>query len=109
MNHLSVDPLLPYLKHQNWLTCQECDMLNTVPSTHYKQKMELIVQFLRQKNGKIVCDDIFVKCIIWSGQLELAKLLGCTEHFMQQVLQCQPFPVFGNTYPMDSSPSKSHC
>ena len=84
-------------------------MLNTVPNTHYKQKMELIVQFLRQKNGKIVCDDIFVKSIIWSGQLELAKLLGCNEHFIQQVLHCQPFLTGGNAYPMDSSPSKSHC
>ena len=101
-----IDPLLPYLKHQNWLTPQEYDMLVAVPNTHYKQKMELIVRFLHQKNGRVVCDEVFVRCIIWSGQFDLAKLLGYTEHYMQQVLQCQPLPAAGNTWTGNDIPSK---
>lgn len=101
-----IDPLLPYLKHQNWLTPQEYEMLAAVPNTHYKQKMELIVRFLHQKNGRVICDEVFVRCIIWSGQFELAKLLGYTEHYMQQVLQCQPCLATGSTWAGDNIPSK---
>jgi len=100
-NHLSIDPLLPYLKHLNWLTPHEHDVIAAIPNTHYKQKMEMIVALLHQRNGRVWCDEVFLKCIIWSRQIDLAKLLGCTEHDIQQVYQCHPFlaPVVENINP----------
>lgn len=98
-NQLLVDPLLPYLKHQNWLTLQEYDMLAGM-GADYKQKMEWIVKFLHQKNGRVVCDEVFVKCIIWSGQIDLARMLGCNEHFIQQVVHCHPFPAQHPPFPV---------
>lgn len=82
-------------------------MLTAIPdTTHHKQKMELIVRILHQKNGRVVCDEVFIKCIIWSGQFDLAKLLGCTEHYIQQVVQCHPFPGPGNAWRHDDSPGE---
>ena len=97
-NQLSVDPLLPYLRHQNWLTPQEHEMIIATP-----HKKEMIIGILQQKNGRVWCDELFLKCIVWSRQFDLARSLGCTEHYIQQVLQFNPFIPAGNIPPVGNA------
>lgn len=77
--------------------------MTTIPNA---QKMDTILKFLQQKNGEVVCDQVFLRCIIWSRQFDLAKLLGCTEDDIQRVFQCHPFPGPTNIRQMDNNPGE---
>ena len=76
--HLRVEPLLPHLKQHNWLTPPDHEALNR-RELDRKRKVEMIVGILKMKNGRVWCDEVFLRCVLLSGQKEVAKMLGHVE------------------------------
>ena len=75
ITHLRVEPLLPHLKQHNWLTPPDHEAL-TKKGLDRKKKVEMIAAILRRKNGRIWCDEVFLRCVLLSGQKEVVKMLG---------------------------------
>jgi len=84
--HLLVEPLLPHLKQHNWLTPPDHEAL-TRRGLDRKRKVEIIVGILKRKHGRVWCDEVFLECVLSSGQKELVKLL---EHDVEEIPSLPP-------------------
>jgi len=90
---LKVDPILPYLKDEKWLTTDEYETLSS-PLINRRQKAEKILLLQPRKTiGGYNGEEILVKSIIWSGQEHLALKLGCTEEDIRQMQSQRPYCI----------------
>lgn len=72
-DQLDLDKLLPYLKQERMVTNDEYETLTNIAYTK-KQRREKLLIYLPRK-GKLYFEK-FGKCLVWSGQVELARHIG---------------------------------
>ena len=70
---LNLEKILPYLKHERMVTTDEYKML-TNPNFTVRQKREKLLIWLPRKGRDYFTN--FGKCLVWSGQTELARRIG---------------------------------
>ena len=70
---LNLDPLLPYLRQERMLTSDEYEMLTNVAFTKKQQRERLLI--ILPRKGRRYFEN-FGKCLVWSGQVELARHIG---------------------------------
>ena len=70
---LNLDKILPYLKQERMVTTDEYEIL-TNPNFTARQKREKLLIWLPRKGRNYFTN--FGKCLVWSGQTELARHIG---------------------------------
>ena len=70
---LDVDKVIPYLREQHMLTSDEHEQLSH-PMYSMRQKRERLLLLLPRKGKKHF--ENFGKCLVWSGQGDLAERIG---------------------------------
>ena len=90
VDNLQADSLLHYLRDRKWLTPDECDTLSSGQIAR-RQKVEKILLLLpRKSTSSFDGEKILVECIIWSGQQELTRKLGYTDHEINEISKRNP-------------------
>ena len=72
-SQLKLDKILPYLKQERMVTTDEYEML-TNPNFTVRQRREKLLIWLPRKGRNYFTK--FGKCLVWSGQSELARHIG---------------------------------
>lgn len=72
-NELNVEKILPYLKQERMVTTDEYETL-TSPTLNTRTKREKLLIWLPRKGRNYFTK--FGKCLVWSGQKELARHIG---------------------------------
>ena len=70
---LNLEKLLPYLRQERMITQDEYEIL-TNPNLTTKAKREKLLIWLPRKGRNYFVN--FGKCLVWSGQTELARHIG---------------------------------
>lgn len=70
---MNLDTLLPYLRQEQLVTTDEYETL-TNPAITAKQRRAKLLGYLPRKGSRYY--EKFSKCLVWSGQLELARHIG---------------------------------
>ena len=70
---LDLDKLLPYLRQERMVTNDEYEILTNVAYTRSQQRQRLLTMLPRK--GRHYFEN-FGKCLVWSGQVELARHIG---------------------------------
>ena len=70
---LNLEKILPYLKQERMVTTDEYEIL-TNPNFTARQKREKLLIWLPRKGRNYFTN--FGKCLVWSGQTELARHIG---------------------------------
>ncbi len=72
-NKLDLDKLLPYLKQERMVTNDEYEILTNIGYTKRQRRSKLLIMLPRK--GRDYFEN-FGKCLVWSGQAELARHIG---------------------------------
>ncbi len=72
-DQLNLDLLLPYLRQERMVTSDEYETLTNVAYTKKQQRERLLI--ILPRKGRNYFQN-FGKCLVWSGQVELARHIG---------------------------------
>ena len=72
-DQLNLDLLLPYLRQERMVTSDEYETLTNVAYTKKQQRERLLI--ILPRKGRRYFEN-FGKCLVWSGQVELARHIG---------------------------------
>ena len=72
-SQMNLDNLLPYLRQERMVTNDEYETLTNIGYTLKQRREKLLI--LLPKKGKYYFEK-FGKCLVWSGQAELARHIG---------------------------------
>lgn len=86
-NRVDLDKLLPFLRQERMVTNDEFEVLTNVAYTKSQLKQKLFTTILPRK-GRYYFEN-FGKCLVWSGQEEIARHIGID---VDSVPQC-PYAV----------------
>ena len=69
-----MEKVLPYLKQERMVTTDEYEMLTSPNFTTRQKRAEKLLKLLPRKGRNYFTN--FGKCLVWSGQTELARHIG---------------------------------
>ena len=72
-SELQVDKVLPYLRQERMLTADEYEQLTQTGIPTRTKREKLLIILPRKGRDHF---EVFVKCLVWSGQAELARKIG---------------------------------
>ena len=72
-SELEVDKVLPYIRQERMLTADEYEQLTQTGLPTRTKREKLLIILPRKGRDHF---DVFVKCLVWSGQAELARKIG---------------------------------
>ena len=90
VDNLKVDKLLHYLREKKWLTLDESETLNSGQLTSRQKAEKILLLMPRKSTASFKAEDILIECAIWSGQSQLAKLLGYNDYEIQEINKKNP-------------------
>lgn len=70
---LNLDKLLPFLRQERMVTNDEYETLTNVAYTKKQHREQLLI--ILPRKGRYYFEN-FGKCLVWSGQTELARHIG---------------------------------
>lgn len=72
-SELQVDQVLPFLRQERMLTADEYEQLTQAGLPTRAKREKLLIILPRKGRDHF---EVFVKCLVWSGQAELARKIG---------------------------------
>ena len=84
VKNLSVDLLRPVMMELKLTTQEEHDKLADCRLSQQEKSEKLLISILPRK-GKLGVE-VFVKCLVWSGQLEAARKISVPENVIERYL-----------------------
>lgn len=90
VDNLKVDKLLHYLREKKWLTLDESETLNSGQLTSRQKAEKILLLMPRKSTASFKAEEILIECAIWSGQSQLAKLLGYNDYEIQEINKKNP-------------------
>lgn len=88
VRNLSVDHLRPLMMEESLITHEEHRKLANCSWSEQEKAEELLISILPHK-GKLGLE-VFVKCLVWSGQLEAARKLSVSEEDIERFISENP-------------------
>ena len=89
VRNLSVDHLRPLMMAENLITHEEHRKLANCSWSEQEKAEALLISILPHK-GKLGLE-VFVKCLVWSGQLEAARKLSVSEGDIERLISKNPY------------------
>ena len=86
-SELQVDQVLPFLRQERMLTADEYEQLTQAGLPTRAKREKLLIILPRKGRDHF---EVFVKCLVWSGQAELARKIGGED--VDAIPAC-PYPV----------------
>ena len=88
VKNLSVDQLRPIMMEMNLITHEEHDKLADCGLSRQEKAEKLLISFLPRKGKPGL--EVFIKCLVWSGQLEVSRKLSVPEDVIERYLSENP-------------------
>ena len=88
VRNLSVDHLRPLMMEENLITHEEHHKLANCNWSGQQKAEELLISILPRKG--VLGLEVFIKCLVWSGQLEAARKLSISEDYIKRLVSENP-------------------